>query len=101
MFQVPCLIENPSRFCHLKHLQLLLWYNMDDDNLSLVSLLGTALFIEKLEIHVCTLVSSLLLSSHLLSFILIEYYLPRRHYHYELKKKSEGTFDISFFWLSA
>lgn len=49
--EVPCLIENPSRFCHLKHLQLLLWYNMDVDNLSLVSLLGTALFIEKLEIH--------------------------------------------------
>ncbi|RLN43069.1 hypothetical protein C2845_PM01G47970 [Panicum miliaceum] len=49
--EVPCLIENPSIFSHLKHLQLLLCYNMDVDNLSLVSFLGTALFIEKLEIH--------------------------------------------------
>ncbi|CAN6294029.1 unnamed protein product [Urochloa humidicola] len=55
--EVPCFIENPCRFSHLKHLQLLLSYSMDldVDSLSLISFLGTALFIEKLEIHFSSL----------------------------------------------
>lgn len=47
-------MENTSKFSQLKHLQLLLCYRLDVDNLSLVPFLGSAPFIEKLEVHVCT-----------------------------------------------
>ncbi|KAL6608179.1 hypothetical protein ACP70R_041242 [Stipagrostis hirtigluma subsp. patula] len=53
--EVPCLMENKCKFSHLKHLQLLLSYTLDVDNLSLVPFLGSALFIEKLEIHFSSL----------------------------------------------
>ncbi|TVU12324.1 hypothetical protein EJB05_45962, partial [Eragrostis curvula] len=49
--KVPCLMENRCEFSHLKHLQLLLSYKLDIDNLSLVPFLGSAPFIEKLDIH--------------------------------------------------
>ncbi|KAL6905447.1 hypothetical protein ACP4OV_003048 [Aristida adscensionis] len=53
--EVPCLLENRLMFYHLKHLQLLLSYNSDVDNMSLVPFLGASPFIEKLEIHFSSL----------------------------------------------
>jgi hypothetical protein len=51
-FQVPYLLKNSCKFNNLKQLQLLLSYTFDVDNLSLISFLGAASLIEKLEIHV-------------------------------------------------
>ncbi|XP_062205860.1 putative FBD-associated F-box protein At5g56690 isoform X2 [Phragmites australis] len=53
--EVPCLMENPCKFSHLKCLQLLLSYDMDVDNPSLVPFLAAAPFIEKLEVHFSSL----------------------------------------------
>ncbi|KAL6641577.1 hypothetical protein ACP70R_019758 [Stipagrostis hirtigluma subsp. patula] len=49
--KMPCLMNNPCKFSQLKHLKLTLLFEGDVDNVSLVSFLRSAPFIENFEMH--------------------------------------------------
>jgi hypothetical protein len=66
MFQLPCGLENSHSFSQLKNLQLKLLFHYDIDSLSLVKFLGATPFIEKLEMHVSSLMLLFIVPSSLM-----------------------------------